>query len=597
MLIRRNALPVIRLLFLITLTAVATLAAQQRPSPVKKADSSRSASPALLPPRLNDSISVVGDLNQEERSFRLADRLPISYLQRGRFASLSILGMPPGFLEYRYGNNRLQNHATGVWNEQWLPIYQITRWDPRDYPYQLATDAPRPVKKKPESRIIYSQDYVIGLNYLDLNFRRNTSPTNFIQLSGSNFLGRGSEEQDYSNFQVNTYRAQYHRQFGKSWQSDWYYWQMRHTFKLAPVLGTRRDKQKQIGHIAWVHLRGRVGENDSLSFTPGVDLIRDRYFRGIDRLRKSRYLDYHAELTYLHNIKAWKIGGRAYGSLFEHRAEALWVERKESELRGDVLLQKDSGRVFVDGEIGVRYHSESDREAALKLDAGIRFGRDHRVSVRVFRQPKIIPMLWRTLINAPFPAYPESHFILRRGAMGEIRLNFSGNDQFRLQPFWVSAENVPRLRADSLGWEQADVENYGLRVQFRKKIWQFIIENDLTLSGKGGEIFVPEINNVASLRTGQFFFKRALKVEGILNWRYLGDYRTVSLERLLYLYQLTNQPNGNYHLIDARVQAHVHNAVLFFSWDNLLSKDYSIIDNTIENYIVFRLGIDWFFYD
>ncbi len=552
--------------------------------------------PDTLNTSATQSPATQGVLNAPEIRAYHSDFFPLSLSQRGRMATAAYRGMPPGFFEYEYAGNRLSNPVTGFWNEQWLPYHQIDERHHRIGDFREAYEPPVPVTVKPISRIFFSQDYTVNLSLLDLSFTQKISKTNYVQLSGSNFLSDGSEQQDFSVSKVNTYRAQVHLQ-GQRWQMDSFYWQMRHRFNMSPETGFTRDKFKQIGHFAWFRLQGKFGNGDSLVITPGYTNVEDDYTRAFDRQRDNRYQILRLGMQYLHKAGGGFFGVKGEGNYVRNVPNSNWV--KSAEIGGDARLFYDHprGNWQLRAEAGSFFHSDIDASALGSLSIKRKLGSNGAVGVGAFYEPQATPALWRHIAQDSIPAYASSQPMIRQSVYAIFKTNLARGLSLQIEPFAMRMENYPDLSADRKSWNTRNIENYGLRGKIGLKFWRFFLVNDLTYHAKYKEAYAPQINNVTTLKTSIYLFKNALRLDGILTWRYIGDFQTVEFDRLLNYYRISSAPNGRLNIGDARIQAQFRNATVFFIWENLRSEDYFIVNNTLESLLIFRLGVDWFLFN
>ncbi len=180
----------------------------------------------------------------------------------------------------------------------------------------------------------------------------------------------------------------------------------------------------------------------------------------------------------------------------------------------------------------------------------------------------------------------------------------------QLEPFALRTSNYPVFFEDENRWENQTIENYGLRFLFKFNFWKFELNNDFTYNHNYQEAFAPKFNNISMLKLSFPLLKKALIVDGVLTARYIDRFKLINFNRLLYQYRLTDQENTTvelttgpkiigapYNIVDARIQLHFHNATIFFVWENLISQDYLFVNNTLESLLIFRLGIDWLFFD
>jgi len=542
------------------------------------------------------SVTIQGVLNAPEIRAYQSDFFPLTLSQRGRLSTAAFRGMPPGFFEYEYAGNRLSNPVAGFWNEQWLPYHQIDERHHGFGDFREAYEPPIPVTAKPISRIFFSQDYTVNLSLIDLGFTQKISKTNYVQLSGSNFLSDGSEPQDFSVSKVNTYRAQAHFQ-GQGWQMDSFYWQMRHRFNMSPETNGIRDKFKQIGHFAWIRWQKKLGDSDSLVITPAYSNVEDDYTRALDRQRDIRYQILRLEMRYLHKAGGGFFGVQSEGNYVRNVPNGNWV--KSVEIGGEARLFYDhpKGNWHIRAEAGTFFHSDIDASALGALSIKRQFGSNGAVGVGAFYQPQATPALWRHIAQDSIPAYASTTPMIRQSAYAIFQANLARGLFLRVEPFAMRMENYPDLAADRKSWGVRNMGNYGIRGKIGLNFGRFYLENDLTYHAKYKEAYAPQIKNVTTLKTSIYLFRNALRLDGILTWRYIGDFQTIEFDRWLNYYRIGSEPNGRFNLGDARIQAQFRNATVFFIWENLRSEDYFVVNHTLESLLIFRLGVDWFLFN
>ena len=91
--------------------------------------------------------------------------------------------------------------------------------------------------------------------------------------------------------------------------------------------------------------------------------------------------------------------------------------------------------------------------------------------------------------------------------------------------------------------------------------------------------------------------KGALKMDNYVIYQYVGPVQRFNYYPLVNQYTITSQEAGNYHIVHAKILAHIRTATIYFIWENLVSQDFAIVDNYFEIYRLFRFGIYWTLYD
>ncbi len=545
-------------------------------------------------------IETKGVLTEPEFRDYCADVFELNLTQRGRFATSAWRGMPPGLHSGNYAGLRLQNPVTGFWNEQWIPYYQTgQRFTGGELLPPGALEPPVPPGPNPISRIIFSQDYIIGLSFVDVNFARKFGRANYLQLSGSNFLGDGSEQlagsarTDLSTYKITTYRAQLHWSWAERWQADFFFWQMRHRFNMMPQEGTIRDKFKQVGNFFWARFQARAGRGDSLVIIPAYSTVEDKYTRALDEQRDLRYKIPSLEVNYLRTRGAVQYGVRGMGQYIRNRGEHAWDRSDETAAEAAAFVQKPRGDWQFLAEGTVFWHRRVHTSNGGRLVVERKFGDRGGIRAGIFQQAQAPSLLWRSIRHDSIPAFSSRAPIIARGGSVALTIYPAQGFWLHLEPFFTHTRNYPVLLPGQRQWRVQSIENYGLHGKIGLKIWHFWLENDLTYNTEFTGAFAPQLKNVTTVKTSLSLFNRALRLDGILSWRYFGDFRLLDFDRLLYQYRLTETTGGQFGIGDARIQARFRDATLFFIWENFTSTDYFFINNTREELLIFRLGVDW----
>lgn len=545
-----------------------------------------------------EEIPIAGVLNDQEiRSYR-SDFFPINLAQRGRQAASAYRGMPPGFYRFEFAGNPLSNPVMGFWNEQWIPYYQIDR---ESSPFGSAKEIyqpPVPLSSKPLTRVVFSQDYVLNISFVDINFIQRLSPTNFVQLSGMNFIGTGSEGADFSQFQVNTYRGQLHWEWGKKWKTDLFFWHTRQAFNMVAEESADTDRFKQIGNILWILARGKLSEKDSLVFVPGFTGMEDRYARESDIQRHIRYKIAHGNLKYLRKLNsASSVGALLNGRYIANKGERYWAKHSESDGQAQGFLDLQSGGYNFRLHGGAYIHSESGAKGLASVAIEKKVGTRGSVGVAAFSRPQAVPLLWRTIYHDSIPRYPEDRLIQYQGVNALLKTYLSNSLWLQIEPFALRAQNYPYYLRAGNQWQTKTLESYGIRVLAEWNVWRLQLLNDFTYNNNYKESFAQQVNNITTAKISFPMFKNALRLDAVFTWRFVGYFELIDFQRLLNQYWLTDMETGPYYIGDFRVQAHFRNATAFFIWENLTSQNYYFVSNTLEALRIFRLGIDWILFD
>ena len=557
-------------------------------------DSSRTDSTKQAPLQ---NMKRIGILTREESQFYRSDLFPLSLAQRGRLSATAYRGMPPGFREYQFAGNDLRNPSTSFWNEQWLPYYVVDQTKEFPGSGRQFLESAAPVSSQPLTRIIFSQDYVVNLSFLDINFLQRISPTNFIHLSGSNFLSDGSQPSDFSKIMVTTYRGRVHLRLSPAWQTDLYYWQIRHRFNMLPSPGEfLRDKFKLVTHLIWARVYGKISPRDSLVIIPGYKTMEDRYTRGNDTRRDNRYKIAHLSVDYSHHFSAFRVGARVQSAWIGSKSRRFWIKHREGDGRvlGYVERSTNGLRLLIEG--GVYRHSESGQQAVGSVEVDAPITGAMSIGVSAFSRAAAPPILWRTLTYDSIPSYTAKPLIEKQGIAGNITLSPATWFRLQMEPFVYYTRNYPLWSAENSRWKRQTFRNRGIRVISGLDLRYLYIENDLTFSPDYKTVYAPQLNNITTIKTSLRLFN-ALQLDGIFTWHYVGYYQVIDFQRFLLQYRLSDAETGPIYLADLRLQAYFNQAVVFFVWENLLSQDYSIVSDTLENLLIFRLGINWILFD
>jgi hypothetical protein len=550
----------------------------------------------IASPAAEDSVRQVnryGVINFQELQAYRSDVFAMNLAYRGRIATGSYRGMPPGFMRYRYDGIGLDNPITGFWNEQFLPIYQIGGEASTSSMATRQFYPPTPVRRIPLTRLVFSQDYITGISYLDINFTRHWTPKNFIQLSGNNFLG---DESDLGKrYQVNTYRARLHWEYEHS-KWDFYYWQLRHLSNVPLRELSSSTKIKQIQHLIWL--------NGNLAFSAKDTLkIAAAYQTGSDRLRYNGRQFYsrdfvgkalHATLSYSRALHNATIGFEARPRWFQIRHKVRPSQRDATTFSGELFLRWQNSRWSGHLTGGGMYDSAGESNPTGSAGVALHFGKN-LVGIHAFQRAVPVPLLWRTMDIDSIARFDEKTTLRYRGGSAQWKVEPSEKLTFSVEPFWLHSPAYPLLR-DSL-WRRSDITNYGIRSTVSVRIGRFWLDNDFSWNAKYDEAFAPQFKNNLSIRTTIKLFNNALKVDGIWDWRIYGKFHPLTFEPLFYTFTPDKQGKDAFTVSDARIQAHFRDAVVFFVWENVLSTDYEVVDNALEQFLIFRLGIDWMLFN
>jgi hypothetical protein len=547
----------------------------------------------------SDSVSikryqVVPNLTEEEFRFNQSDFFPLSLAEKGRLSASTFRGMPPGFFEYGFEGNDFDNPVTGFFNEQWIVHWRIKYRSRTNFGDKEQFHSKSPQGYKPETRIVYFQT---NLSFLDIDFSEYISKSNYIGLSGSNFLRDGPYPSSYSRINLNTYQGQLHFKLFDRWDLDIFYWKIRHRFHMVPedIFSIEKDRFKQIANLGWFRLSGKLGENDSLVFIPNYTQVQDDYWRSGLHVRGIDYEWSRAELGYFHKFPKAFLGARVNSRYLSSNGKFGYTDKKEGE--GSVLAIGGwkNGSVDFEFEAGGYKHSEIGEAAQGALHIGINSKLFGTTGIRFFHKPQPVPLSWRTAQDTLIQPYAEKKLIERQGISFYAKKSLSNWFLIQAEPFAYRARNYPVLM-DSV-WERNTIKNYGVHFFTGLKLWRFWLQNDFTYNRNYREAFAPEVNNVSTAKSSLSLFKGALKADGILIFHVLSHYRLLQFNRLLENYTLTSTQVGPFYLADFKLQIHISRFTLFMVWENMLSEDYSIVEGNPYQFRLFRIGLLWLLFN
>lgn len=540
----------------------------------------------LFPPRY-------GVVNDAELRWLQSDVLPLSLTDRGKLAVSSFRGMPPGFAGFSMDGLDFVNPFRGFWNEQAVPVYQRRPLEPGvstgRRPFSLMT----PDVKRPFSRIVFSQDYIVNLNVVDITYQQRLGPNSLVHLSGGNLVGDGTGGPAFGQFKWNPYRAVARIGWSERWRTEFGYWQLRQRYRfpfITTAFATRRFTD--VAHVGWVRLTGRLSERDSLVVLPSFTAMYDKYALENDVLRENRYRMAGVEAGYWRSGSRARVGTRLIGRWMHIDGKRFWNRETETQLTAlaDGRLRK--GGVIVDGEGGVTRHSELGVAPQAELTVSRNLGASGRIALAARAWSEPAPMTWRTIDNPDLPAWTADRWIDRRTAALRLQTQ-PGTMLLAVEPFWAVSNGDPVLSSDARSWRAKRYEAAGVRAETAWQSGILGLWNDFTWMTGNADRFGADINNIATLGLFLRPFGDALALDAKVSWHYLGEYRRVLGEWRLMHYRLAEASDGPYHILDARIEAGFRDAVLFFVWENLLSTDYAIVDDLTEQLLIFRLGVDW----
>ncbi|MGH1364393.1 MAG: hypothetical protein ACRBF0_12615 [Calditrichia bacterium] len=604
-------------LCLLSLLVSFTVFAQEmediKPATVQADSALRAAAAVKIPPgaaivkrNAAEKGATFGVLTEEEHRLQYSDNLPISLLQRGRLNALSIRGLPVGGLEQSFAGHRLRNPFFGYRNQQLLSPHRIGSRSVSPAGTSELLEAREPTSNKPESTILFSQDYVLDLNYLDVNFAQRLSPNTYLQLAGTNFTGDGSVASGYSQFSLYTYNAQLSTRFSDNWSADFFYWQLRHRYNLEPEALTIsgaggsqvREGFKQVNHEAWMRLRGKFGSSDSLEFVPEYTTIEDRFVQTAVR-RNNRYQLPGASLAYFIGNGDWMSGIKVNGSHIGLSADTNFTEANEWDGYVGFALEKKKGQAMLDIQAGLYRHSKFGNafsgSAILKMTSAS--GKGFFEAEAAIR-PRAAPLLWRTVDDtSTVGAYGGNDLLEQK----ELSATFgwkSSNVLVSITPFYQDVGYPAFFGLPSATVSSGGHDGSGVRGNL-SLTWKAIhLQHNATwFSGNNSPHFAGRLDMASSVNFSLDLFGETFPLDGSASFRYIDDYRPLSFNRVLMLYHPTFEAEVSNLISSARLQSYFRDAAIFFIWENLLRDDYTFVRGVSDSFLVFKLGVDWTLFD
>ena len=123
------------------------------------------------------------------------------------------------------------------------------------------------------------------------------------------------------------------------------------------------------------------------------------------------------------------------------------------------------------------------------------------------------------------------------------------------------------------------------------------LQHDLTWYPDDVPLFDGRINAITRLNLSLNLFGGSFPLDGSASFRYIGDYRVSDFDRMLMLLQPERGTRANNLLSEARLQSYFRDAAIFFVWENLLRDDYTFVNGASDNFLVFKLGVEWILFD
>jgi hypothetical protein len=546
----------------------------------------------------SDSLSI-SEITAEEMQMYQADFFPLSMAEEGRQSAFSWRGMPPGYLDNHYQGISLYNPFWGYWDNQHIPVEIIRnrQVDLLDFRYRLI-----PLKMqqgiKPVTRLTFAQDIQFGLSYLDVALSFYYRPKSYLRISANNFLRDGSAGA-FSEIHVNTYRAHIHHHFSKKINLDFHYWQIRHDFALSsfPVVSEVYDYNR-VGHLLWSNLNYQPDSLQMITLTPYLYRWSEHYHT-INYTEQRKSKQYSAGMKGKFDKKIKNLSIKANANFIRHDIDEatnfILKGHWEGEAAGTLLYSRSS--MWLEGKAGYYYTTYAGGNPEIALTWGWHVLPKLTSTLNVQQKPQRVPvghMNWRGfgISSLRDPALP-----VRRGASWNVKLSELAGWALQVESYYNAFNNAQSYEpADSI-FIQKDFENPGIMVGIEKKWWIFELKNNFSYNLNFETSFIPQFKNVAIANIPFSILKGALKLENYIIYQFIGSVRKYEYYPLVNQYTITAREAGNYHIVDAKILAHIKTATLYFIWENLASQDYAIVDNYFEIYRLFRFGIYWTLFD
>ncbi len=545
-----------------------------------------------------DSLGIA-ELTLEEMQLYQSEFLPLSLAEKGRQSVTAWRGMPPGYLDYEFEHVPLTMPLWGYWDNQLLPIEFIRqrRMETHSLNYYLIPKNIN-VGLKPVTRIAYSQDIQFGLSYIDINFHQFYRSKSFFHLSGNNFLRTGSAA-SFTEINVNTYRGQIHHQFSEKLNIDLWYWQVRHSFYLSPFPVVREIEHiHRIGQVLWLNIHYLPDSTSSVILTPYGYKWGDRY-RNQDYSiqRKTEMYSLGLKLQYQKRIESGNI--EIVTNLVRHKITKAFVYSLEDQWDGKFNIKSDYRWRFLIIKLtaGYRFIQGVGKAPNLNFGLGWQMPLEIYSELAFASKPQNLPLsslFWNGYSINPLndPQVP-----IRQGA--EWRLEYSPWQETKVMiaPYYYRFQNAWGYDPILSNFIQKKYDNSGIMASIQTRLIFLGMENQITYNANYQGSFIPQFRNVFKINLPLSLFKGALKLDSYLIYHFIGKWSQLDYDPFVNHYLRTDNEDGNFHIVDAKILAHVKTATLFFVWDNLLSQDYAIVNGYQEVYRMFRFGIYWTLFD
>jgi hypothetical protein len=545
-----------------------------------------------------DSLAIA-EITLQKMQLYQTEYLPLSLAEMGRQSITAWRGMPVGFLDYEFDRIALNMPLWGYWDNQLVPIEFIRS---RYHEGNLLNYCLLPVKitpnVRPLTRIAYSQDFQFELSYLDIDFRSYYRPKSFFHLSGNNLLRSGSAP-GFTDIQVNTYRGQFHHYFSDKWSIDLWYWQVRHKFNLSPFpLVEEVENVHRIGQIFWINVNFLPDSTRQLFFTPYVYKWGDRYnTQNFSIQRKSEMYSLGLRFLYQKKWTSGKIG--VFSDVIRHEITEALAYDLIDQWDGRLLMKIDFSwhPIRFRFETGYRFVQAigSAPEINLSFDWKMFYGITSIITAT--SSPKSLPMSSLYWKSVTISSVKDPHIPIRQGAEWRIQFKQWQDLKLRIVPYYNRFINSLSYDPINEKFIQMDYDNSGIMGEICTRLLFLGIENQIAYNINYQKSFIPQIRNILKIHLPLSLFNKALILDSYLIYHYFGNWRQLDYNAYVNQYLRTDQKSGNFHLLDAKILAHIKSATLFAVWNNLLSDDYAIVNGYMEIYRQFRFGIYWTLFD
>jgi hypothetical protein len=546
---------------------------------------------------LSDTFSVA-EITAEEQLMYQSDFIPLSLAERGRQSALAWRGMPPGFLDYQFKDIRIIHPLWGFWDNQLLPVDLIKKRqvDFNNLAYKF--EPSWPTSQKTVSKIAYSQDFVFGLSYLDVELIRYYRQNSYFRLGGKNFLRNGSAP-EFTSIQVNSYRFQLHHQLSERWNLDLWYLQFRHKFGLGeyPFFDFSR-KNHRIGQIFFLGMNFSPNNGKQIKFIPYAYKWGDRYYT-------SNYSEQRRTELYSVGFKLMADLDYSWGSInfigdgLEHRITESIHLNLENQTEGLIKLGFNPrfDRFWIKAGGGYKFLQNIGKKQIYHIDFGWK-GKDSLEfvlqGVRTAGSLPLLALFWK---NNSVSSLSHPRIPVKKGITYWAKFPLLKNVTMKVEPFYHKFEGAWGFDKIINSFVQYNIENAGISTKIRIDNSYYNLNNQFTFNHNYRKSFVPQYNNVVILNIPLALFGHALKLNGFMIYHYFGKWRTLNFSPMVNQYTPTNIETGYYHILDFKLLAHIKTATLFFIWENSTSQDYEFIQNYTEFFRIFRFGIYWTLFD